>query len=614
MPNRPGIFGLQTPAQLEQQRYADAVSLYSNAAPGVALGVMGGQGAGRLLGGLLGVEDPEMEQARRAQELIEELRRDGVNTLAPEGIEEAAKRAERRGMFEVAANMRSQGQKIAEGFLKNQETQLDIQRKQMENEAARASALEYEQSQGWQSHQIALTRQEKATADKRNAINEATAIMRAKGADPEAPGARQRLNAFADALQLQKAVTGGTTQEFVDPVTGEVTSSRSPQLSGSAIDQIYSDLFGEQGRPLAQGGQPLPQGLLPGPQTIPQQYAQGQQPRQLQQAPIKVKQGGESYVPVNLLDEPLTSLEARRLADITGSSNLTLSYERPPGETGDPVTNRARALNLDRKTFRSDIQKPALDAISASKGILSGLNSIAKTIEQEGSATPSAWRRFVDVMRQTSGGVVGDVAVIAADAANSLAQYNLSEQETRVVRKLLGQIQQLRNLEIKRFGGGAPTGADFAIASSILQSPTGVDTARFGPRAFFGSMSNYYNNLLSSIQGDVSDAALRNVQVPAPHKYWALGQAMPDIDPILETIAPAKQAEAIKARTGLTLSRRDMQLLRAEGNLQGSDPIQRGADFMTELVKPDDSPASRLPLGSSDRIFQRLEELKKRGY
>ena len=59
----PNLFGLPTPQELEQQRYAEAVQLYSQAAPGVALGVQAGQAIGQVAGGLLGIGNAEQERA-----------------------------------------------------------------------------------------------------------------------------------------------------------------------------------------------------------------------------------------------------------------------------------------------------------------------------------------------------------------------------------------------------------------------------------------------------------------------------------------------------------------------------------------------------------------------
>jgi hypothetical protein len=274
--------------------------------------------------------------------------------------------------------------------------------------------------------------------------------------------------------------------------------------------------------------------------------------------------------------EPQSLDVLARLSKMSGRGDIVFAWERPPNTSGPAVDIAARQNGVDRKTMR-DIQAKALEKIEPAKSIIGNLNEIVSILEREGGAGMGAWSRLVEMTRRAGGDSSSVEAAVNAYAnlGSFLSQYTMTQQERRVIGQVMGLIAQARNAEIKRSGGGAPTGADYAIASSILQSPAGADAARFGPRFFVSAVSPYMRGLYDQVHGLVSENALTQ-KVSAPHKWWAYGEKMAEIDSLIGAGVTGDKLKAAvnQIMPGIDPTQRDIQMLEAYGNLGSKDPIQ----------------------------------------
>lgn len=592
----PDIFGFPTPQEVQQQRFQQAVQLFSQAAPGVAPAVAAGQGFGRAAGGLLGLEDPQIERARRLQQVAQEVDQAG---LAPGGqgyVQEVARRLRARGLNAEAMMVESRGSELEKQALEMDKLRLgnELARQQIaaEEDAIRTRG----QLTGADRILSTLGKLPGSTADAENARNLAVAALERAGV----PSEQMTLAQVARAGRaIQSALAAQSRQTVTQERFGGQVSTTTPELSQAVADQIVARMTGRQvsAQPAGQPVQPQPsfQGREIEGEVLPT-------PAMRREAGIPdttptVRTKGGERVDALTLDK---AVEIGRRAN----GSIPLNSARSPNQI-------MREMGVS-ESFVMDLQKEARQVTTNAGKLIRQQNNIADIIREAGARFPNLVNGYVRLAEEALRGGdswAADTVRFAGSIARAFGREFAPEDQlvvaklNRAVTDMVLTAKELNNL-------GAITGPDQALLNQLISNPVSYLFRQTGIRGYFDVAGDAAQDLLASAQSSVGNSGIRGLSIPAPDRWFALAKRADEVQDIIadmqaNRIDSRQGANAMQRRLGTRVTPEGAEMLSNTGKFRPSGGL---VDQATEFLNPF-SQSERPRLGTTDRILDNARRL-----
>lgn len=616
----PNIFGLPTPQEAQQAQLQQTLQMLAQSRPGQALGVLGGQGLTRGVGGLLGVEDQAVARARGMQEAQAEVMQSGLQP-GQEGYIDAVTRAlANRGLHAEAAQARANGAKIEQEILKAEKLGQEVGATRRRNEALKARGPYAE------TFSLLLEGQ---TADKKNALNianstDAATLMAQSGIDSNLYAAF--VDGVANDVQATFATnvsqTSGGSAENLDTGATSTSSTRSARISQGQLQSIVAknlqqlgiDLgsLSPSGRGSTSTGQTR-QSIQVNPQAIQRAEGARTQPQSVARSPVTNRPYAVGRPPSGeeAPRQPTTELPVTDDGRTLPKRELRSGRVWPGGRDGaledfsqiakngkvafgasfgnkkrGPKEYMRQVLGHDPATIKAHNER-AVTALQLNRKTAGTINSLAEYILENGDARPALIGQAVRALRETSR---FDDNLLSSGIKLSAALLSFIDATDPKDRKVIEGISQrmtdiwLAQKEAARLG--VLNGPDLQLMQQLFPSPSNYTNRVNGVRAWYENASGVMEGLYRNASNAVNDGGIKRFDLPAPTSVMRFFSHMsdPKVQPVVNAVeqgnmTPLRAAAQLSGTLGFRVTPRMVNLAAAQNEFrpQGSniDVIQR---------------------------------------
>jgi len=569
----PTIFGFPTESEVRQQRFANMVQLLSQAPPGVGPGVAAGQGLGRFVGGVLGLQDTEAARAQALQEVQQEVTQLGLAPGRKGFIDAVANRLRAKGFVNEAFQIQQEGSKLEKQALEIENLRERTTKLQLENllTAQEQNTLKALPDKA----QLRIKLRDKMTAEEKEVSNIAAGELEGAQLGNE-EYARRFLSRTAELMALAQTTPGQTVTQTVDFETGRTVSTRSPRL-------------------------PI-----------------GRVPAAVPTAPVAPRQGQVAPRPA-----PPTPGPAQPGRPIQPGEDVTVDSATKRAR-GGKVRIRGERPRAQSKTDQEVITAQAKEAaqmIPAIQKLMRGSNRIAKIIEEDGQSFPSLFARYADTLRRVGGDSF--VADLGRTVASAMEIFDFQDpRERAVVAKLNQALVDMQLSEKDRQNLGVIAGPDMFLLNSLIPRPTGPLARLSGMSAYFTLANQYYQGLLDSAQ-DATNRRGGTIDFPAPHPMIMVAGHDNELRDLARAMQenqmnPRDAAREASRRLGVAVSGAAMMMMAGTGAFAplgsaGGQALEAFGNIGGEAVEALDLPSEQdiLDRATSPEVRFRVREAQE---